>query len=227
MTWFSFLPSDSQLRNEKIATDPESLIFPTLNIHIVGANANLVDADYSILLSRLPLLPNVHVTFVGFQEKHDLFNDSEHESMFTKRTIWRERGLVGGRKVHMSCYRGSYGEYFGSANCELPDLTFFFNSQLYQGGLGSSEFAPDLAALASVGRGAVGVVTGSHESVSSDQMMLRSLGWGLEESEQGMGKGKLLTGVEKNEFGVAEEHNGFYFAFECQGWTEEIGGGEG
>ena len=79
---------------KKITSDPESLVLPTLYIHVIGANSTLVNSDFTTILSRLPLLPNLHVTFIGFRDSSDAFNDGEHESMFSKRCVWRERGQV-------------------------------------------------------------------------------------------------------------------------------------
>jgi len=166
----NFLPKCPMERKETIASDPEGLVHPTLYIHVVGANSTHTNSDFTTLLSRLPRLPNLHITFIGFHDKSDLFNDGEHESMFTKRCIWRERGELSGRKAFMSCFRGSYGDFL-TQNSELSDLCVFYNTHFYEGGLGSGAYAADLAVLAgNIGRGVIGLVTGSREvSKGSEQ----------------------------------------------------------
>jgi len=75
------------------------------------------------------------------------------------------------------------------------------------------------------------------QSVASDFIILQQLGWGLVDKESdggdGMGCGKFLTNVEKNDLAPTSDENGnscndFYFAFECQGWSDDVveAGGE-
>ena len=124
----------------------------------------------------------------------------------------------------MTCFRGSYEDYLRkhSNESELPDVAVFFNTHLYEGGLGSKHYAPDLSTLVgSIGRGVIGLVTGSREGCYGDYTILQQLGWD-QASNDGMGCGKLITKVEKNDLSPIdsdEDCNNFFFTFECQGWS--------
>jgi len=135
----------------------------------------------------------------------------------------------------MTCYRGDYESYLyshGGGESELPDIAVFFNTNKFDGGIGNIHFAKPLSVLAGViGRGVVGLITGSRESCARDFIVLQQLGWG-KGKDNGMGCGKLITDVEKNDLSPdvsnyyddendAEQGacNNFYFVFECQGWS--------